>query len=44
VGFGDNSPWGIYKILRIYGLNEQLPSAEEETHYMELASYDKFTH
>ena len=44
VGFGYNSPWGMYKILRIYGLNEQLLSAEEEQNNMEFASYGKFTH
>jgi hypothetical protein len=44
VGSGDNSPWVIYKILRIYVPNEQLSSAEEEPHCTEFASYGKFTH
>jgi hypothetical protein len=35
---------GIYKILQNYGQSEQLSSAEEEPHCMELASYGKFTH
>jgi hypothetical protein len=44
VVLGDNLPWVIYKILQIYVPNEQLSSTEDEPHYMELASYGKFTH